>query len=139
MEVTLQSVQKQFTQWRQHKAYRGERIPDHLWELALSLIPHHTQTTIIKTLQLNNGAFRRRLKEAAKSNQLTSQIPHFVELQGVMNPFPSCSSLPCHQIELERPDGCRLRLFSSSEQPINGTEVIHEFLKGNHASGCCAN
>ena len=92
MEQTLQSVQTQFAQWRQTKSYHRERIPEHLWELAISLVGHYPQTQITKTLQLNNGAFRRRLKEATESKQLPAQAPHFVELSGLINRDLSASS-----------------------------------------------
>ena len=128
METTLEGVQAQFAQWREHKIYARERIPERLWESALSLMSEHSQTTVLKTLGLNRGDFLRRWQERG------GKKPHFVEVSGLRNPPPLVSALRCVEVELQRPDGYRLRLISSEGQPMNGQEVIREFLGGSHAS-----
>ena len=139
MEQTLQAVQEQFTLWRQQKPYKRGRIPEELWESALSLISQHTPTEIIKTLQLNGGDFRRRLHGRSAGNAPAAERLEFVELDGLLEPQPSCAGWPCGQIELERPDGYRLRLISSGAEPLNGQAVLREFLQGNHAATCRSN
>lgn len=133
MEPTLESVQEQFAQWREQKTYARQRIPEPLWESALSLLEVHSQTTVLKTLGLNRGDFLRRWKER------TGKKPHFVEVAGLKNPPPLVSGLLCVEMELQRPDGYRLRLVSSERQPMNGQEALREFLGGNHASACRSN
>lgn len=137
MKQTLQAVQKQFTHWRQNKKSQGARLPEELWESALSLIPEYTHTEIIKTLRLSYAEFRQRLHGQSSGQQPVPHMPHFVELPGSRKHPPLLSSsLACSQIEVERPDGYRLRLFSCLEQPLQGQEVIREFLQGKHAADC---
>lgn len=139
MEQTLQAVQEQFTLWRQQKTDKRGRIPEELWESALSLIAQHTQTEIIKTLQLNGGDFRRRLHGTSTGKAPAAERLEFVELEGLLEPQPSYAGWACGQIELERPDGYRLRFIASVSEPLHGQAVLREFLQGNHAATCRSN
>ena len=139
MKQTLQAVQEQFTIWRKNKSYRQEAIPDHLWKAAIALVSRYSKAEIIKTLRLNHGDFCQRLHGQSNTKKLTPPVPQFIELAGLRNPAPAFSALPCQRLELERPDGCRLRLYATETQVLNGQEIIQEFLKGSHASGHSTN
>lgn len=128
MEPTLESVQEQFAQWRAHKSYARERIPERLWELALSLLEEHSQSTILKTLGLDRGDFRRRWQDRS------GNPPPFVEVAELRSPPWQVGDLACLEIEVRRSDGYRLRLVSSERQPLNGQEILREFLGGKDAS-----
>lgn len=59
--VTLESTEASFQQWREERRSRKELIPDHLWQMALSLYPDHNRAEICRRLGLSGGQFKQRI------------------------------------------------------------------------------
>jgi len=59
--ISLESAESAFNQWREQRSSRAERIPDHLWSMALALYPQHKRSAICRELALSIGQFNQRL------------------------------------------------------------------------------
>lgn len=66
-EVTLDSVDICFQQWRSQRGSRTEPIPERLWTMALSLYPQYKSSHICRRLSLSGSQFKQRAKEATGS------------------------------------------------------------------------
>jgi hypothetical protein len=118
--LTLPEVTEHFQQWRNMKQ-PGERIPDHLWREAISLVGTYGVTQITRALHLSSTDFnkRRRLIEAGQRQPDAAGETEFVEI----NPQRTDQTLEptdaAGWLELERPDGLRLRI-----QPTQGADLL---------------
>jgi len=117
--LTLQEVAEHFQQWRNMKQ-PGERIPDHLWREAISLVGANGVTQVTRTLRLSSTDFnkRRRLIKAGQRQPDAEGGTAFVEI----NPKLMDRALEpaaAGWLELERPDGLRLRI-----QPTPGADLL---------------
>jgi hypothetical protein len=107
--LTLEEVAEHFAQWRKRKK-NGERIPEHLWNEALGLLGTYGVSQVTRTLRLSGTDLnKRRGPIGAGPGGKTA----FVEIDpAVMDqtPEPEASAV---WMELERPDGLRLRIRPS--------------------------
>lgn len=60
--ITLESTERSFQQWREQRISRTELIPEHLWQMALSLYPQHNRAKICRRLRLSGGQFKQRIE-----------------------------------------------------------------------------
>ena len=109
--LTLQEVAEHFEQWRRGKQ-KGERIPEQLWQEAVRLVDTHGVSQVSRTLRLGGRDLnkRRGVSTAGQHRQGASGKTTFVEIAPVaagQTPGPKVSAL---WMELERPDGLRLRI-----------------------------
>jgi hypothetical protein len=118
--LTLETVAEHFKQWRSVKQ-PGERIPDHLWREAISLVGASGVTQITRTLRLSGTDFnkRRRRIEAGQRPREAAGETAFVEIYPQRMDHPQEQASPAGWLELERPDGMRLRI-----QPTQGAELL---------------
>jgi hypothetical protein len=128
MEAAIQS----FKDWRSSRE-KMCRIPDRLWKIAAKLSPRYPISTICRNLGLNWGALKKgidhlSLSLSAHANHTVKpqKQPSFVELKlKNQKQTPSLllnQSAPPHcAIELTRPDGTVMKIFSSSsdDTPLN--------------------
>lgn len=90
----VQAVREQFRRWRQARK-KGTRIPEELWQAAVSLSRRHSYYEISRALGLDYVDVRRRAERtAASKREGKSARAAFVELQ-----MPGTSSV----------EECRLR------------------------------
>jgi hypothetical protein len=77
----LETVLKQFERWRAHKQ-DGERIPQHLWQAAISLYPNYSMNKIARSLRLDSGDLRDRIQLTDGKNRRSKsqEIPQFMPL-----------------------------------------------------------
>ena len=76
----LEEVVKAFESWRATRLNKNEPIPDRLWVMVKTLIPHYKKVHIQKALRLSGGQFNKRcLQQDGVINE------GFVE--GVFEPF----------------------------------------------------
>lgn len=61
--ISLESVEASFHQWRSQRSSRTELIPEHLWNMALQLYPQHKRSKICQQLGLSGGQFKQRLDD----------------------------------------------------------------------------
>ena len=59
--ISIESVEASFHQWRSQRSSRAELIPEHLWNMALALYPQYNRSKICHRLGLNGGQFKQRL------------------------------------------------------------------------------
>ena len=116
-QITLESVQQQFIDWRAHRSSTKEPIPDRLWEAAVRLCDDYTVSQVSRALRLSFTKLRKRLPD----NQLAKEKSvRFMQLE-VGSP---CSGK--WQMECIRADGGRLRLSATGALPFLG-ELLQRF------------
>ena len=97
----LEQTRRRIAQWREGRRYRGAAMPAALWSAAVALARRHGLYSTARTLRIDYGSLKKRLKGAARR----SSSGAFVEL-------PAVAPLglgPC-VIELEAPEGVRMRI-----------------------------
>jgi hypothetical protein len=119
-----------FKDWRSSRK-KMCRIPDRLWEIAASLSPRYPISTICENLGLNWGTLKKKIGHLSLSANTNRPVkpqkqPSFVELKlNGQEQDPSLllnqSTSPHCTIELTRPDGTVMKIFSSSsdDTPLN--------------------
>jgi hypothetical protein len=128
MEAAIQA----FKDWRSSRE-KMCRIPGRLWKVAAKLSPQYPVSTICRNLGLNWGALKKKIDHlslslSAHANHAVKppKQPSFVELK--LNSQEQAPSLLLNQsapphcaIELTRPDGTVMKIFSSSsdDTPLN--------------------
>ena len=107
----LKDVRQQFESWRESRASKRDRIPDHLWQAAVKLCREHSVYQVSKSLGLCSADLKKRIPE---------DTPKFMEIA-----FPAFSGQ--WQIECHRADGSVLRMSGSGQTPEIQT-VLKSFL-----------
>ena len=126
-EHQLTHVANRFDEWRQTRTTRTEPIPQHLWEQAIALTTMFPITRVATRLRVSGGELKKRCAahHAARSTPAATAVLGFVEV-----PAAPLWHLPTSgiEIELQRPDGTRLRMYASEPQlPLLG--VVRAFLE----------
>ena len=116
-QLTLESVQQQFNDWRASRSSKRERIPPGLWQAAMRLCDVHTVSHVSRSLRLSFTGLRKCLagNHLAKENSV-----QFLRLE-VDSP---CSGQ--WQMECVRADGGRLHLSATGTLPSLG-EMLQGF------------
>jgi len=111
-EEALTHLTHHFAQWRQSRRTPRGRIPQWLWAHAVALTATFSITRVAKQLGLTPQALKRRRDALNGTPAPTSlpQTPHFVE---VATGWHS----PTTEVEIQRPDGTRLRITYSDAAP----------------------
>jgi len=112
--LTLEEVAEHFEQWRRSKK-RGQRIPERLWDEAVNLVGTYGVSEITRILRLSGTDFnkRRGIVGPGKRRRGSAAKTAFVEIDRagvdqVLKPEATGTWM-----ELERPDGLRLRIGPS--------------------------
>jgi hypothetical protein len=112
--LTLDEVANHIAQWRSHKQ-NGERIPQRLWDEALGLISPHGISRVSRALRLSYTELNKRLRrsEAEQDPADPGAQRAFVEIdRALVDQAVEPVGAPLW-MELERPDGVRLRIRPS--------------------------
>jgi hypothetical protein len=111
-EEALNHLTHQFAQWRQSRTTPRGRIPKALWAQAVTLTQVLPCTRVAKHLGLTPQALKRRRDTRPHPSALTSSSlpPHFVEVAPAWR-------TPTTEVEVQRPDGTRLRITYSEAAP----------------------
>jgi hypothetical protein len=126
VEGHLQEVAEQFAQWRQSRANpRGSRIPESLWAEALTLAEVLPPTRVARSLKLKPHALKRRRGDHGRPpvSPRPSPSPAFVEVTAAPRPMGTT------EVDIQRPDGARLRIRYSEAVPAALAAVVHTFLE----------
>ena len=112
--LTLEAVAKHFAHWRRKKT-NGERIPEELWNHALTLLETYGISQVSRTLRLSYTELdkRRKISEAGRSRQGSGDDTAFVEIDRALVDQAAEPADGAVWMELERPDGLRLRIRPS--------------------------
>lgn len=60
-DLTLESVEEAFAQWREQRSNRSEPIPKKLWEMVLKIYPKYKRTVICRRLRLSGRQLKQHL------------------------------------------------------------------------------
>jgi hypothetical protein len=152
LDMDMEAAIQAFKDWRANRK-KISRIPAHLWEIAanLSIHCHYPINLICKNLGLNWGTLKKKIDQLSANvnhpvkpqNHQYKSDPSFIELklnhQG-QSPIPysfllnqSTHSSPCNHsprcaIELTKPDGTVMKIFASTDAPVNPLEFFKTFL-----------
>ena len=120
----LDQLSGQFEHWRQNRSHPRERIPEHLWDQAVALTSTLSPSRVAKHLRLGVSDLKQQI--ANRQGQTTmSSVSGFVEVPLPPAPFQGMGSL---EVELQRPDGARLRIHSpDASLPL--AAIVHCFLE----------
>ena len=126
-EHQLTQVADRFDHWRQTRTTPAEPIPQYLWEQAIALTATVPITRVATRLRVSGGELKKRCAayHAAHAVPAPSAAFGFVEV-----PAAPAWALPTSgiEIELQRPDGARLRIAAQEPQLLL-TAVVRTFLE----------
>ena len=126
-KLSLEEVSRHVEQWRSGKK-RGERIPQRIWEEALALVGTYGISRVSRTLRLSYTELekRRRRIAAAQPRQGPAEASAFVEIDTALLEQAAGAEATAAWLELERPDGLRLRVRPSHRREL--LAVVERFL-----------
>src|SRR5262249_54037329 len=126
-EQQLTHGANRFGEWRQTRTTPTEPIPQHLWEQAIALTTIFPITRVATRLRVSGGEMKKRCAahHAPRATPAATAVPAVAE--GPTAPiWPLATS--GIEIELQRPDGTRLRMHVPEPQlPLLG--VVRAFLE----------
>jgi hypothetical protein len=111
-EEALTHLTHQFAQWRQSRMTSRGRIPQPLWAQAVTLAQVLPCARVAKQLGLTPQALKRR-RDATRSALAPTPPPPFPPFVEVSPAWRS----PTAEVEVQRPDGTRLRITYSDTSP----------------------
>ncbi len=122
---TLEETIQAFFEWRKTRHIRS-KIPNYLWNAAISLLGKHSINHICKTLHLSHSDLKKRFQVAKTDLSSPSRPrPAFVELN-VTQPLPPKGSV----IEMENPAGFKMRMQIQGEASSLLLELGKLFMEG---------
>jgi len=119
--LTLETAAEHFAQWRSNKK-KGERIPEKLWGEAIDLVDRYGVSQVTRTLRLGGADLNKRRGIVSTGRRRRSQGTKaaFVEVEpAVVERAVESSTSAAAWMELERPDGFRLRI-----RPTDGADLL---------------
>lgn len=122
MPLSLEQVQQRFESWRQRRKKRT-RIPQTLWQAAVSLSEEYSINHLSKTLRVNYTALKKKVVTVQTSKKETSGISSspFIEL-----PVPA-APLTESTIEMIKSDGSVMRIQVTGVPGLNWVELSKAF------------
>jgi hypothetical protein len=124
----LDQLAGQFEHWRQTRSHPAERIPQRLWDQAAALARVLPYSRVAQHVRVSPSDLKKHMATQHDSRSATSPTPPpFIEVP----PAPTwCPATQAMEIELERPDGARLRLrCPESTAPV--AVLVRAFLEGS--------
>jgi hypothetical protein len=110
-EEALTHLTHHFARWRQSRTTSRGRIPQPLWAQAVTLARVLPCARVAKHLGLTPQALKRRRDATGSALAPTPPpSPHFVEVAAAWR-------TPTAEVEVQRPDGTRLRITYSDPSP----------------------
>ena len=134
--LTLEAVAEHFAQWRSGKK-KGERIPESLWHEAVELVDAYGVSEVSRVLRLGGRDLNKRRGVSGSGQRRRWRAAGrtaFVEVERGSSTVPDSSlASSALWVELERPDGVRLRIHGDRSLDLPG--LIGRFLE---APACCS-
>ena len=131
--LTLKAVAEHFKQWRSVKK-KGERIPDHLWSKAVGLVGAYGISQVTRTLRLSGTDLnkRRGIIGTGQRRRDPGGGKTFVEIDRTLVDQAMGPEATAVWMELERPDGQRLRIQSTQGVDMLALAVVGYLLLEAH-------
>jgi len=124
----IDEVKILFDNWRKTRKTQRVRIPENLWQEAINLLDRYSAFEIIKELHLNNTNFRERIqKQKAKKKSKVKESKSFIQLH--LDDKNINSQLSSINFQLEKPDGCKLKMELQSISKNEIHEILQIFMK----------
>jgi hypothetical protein len=108
---SLDDLAAAFGQWRSNKRHVRERVPDDLWERALSATRIHGTGAVARATKLEH---QRLVERAPKASTTPPVVPAFSRIS-LTAPLAG----PCPIVEVETPTGLKLRFFAQTPETLN--------------------
>jgi hypothetical protein len=123
----LDQLAGQFAHWRRTRSHPAERIPQRLWDQAAALARGVPYSRVAQHVRVAPSALKKHMATQHDSRSVASSTPPlFVEVP----PTPLPPVTQAMDIELERPDGARLRV-RCPESPSPVVALVRAFLEGS--------
>ncbi len=124
--LTLEEVAEHFERWRRNKK-KGDRIPQPLWDEAIGMVEPHGVSRVTRTLRLSATDLnkRRGIVGTRQRRQAAVAEAAFVQIEQTPIAAPDTEA---QWMELERPDGMRLRIRPS--QGVDMLALLERFMGG---------
>jgi len=126
IDEALSQLAGRFEHWRRSRTSRQERIPEALWAEAVALTQTLPVGRVARRCRLSPADLKARC-HPHRPTLSTTPGPAFVEL-----PVAGMCSAPSDElmwVELERPDGARMRLrYHHTPPPL--AQLVSAFLEG---------
>ena len=120
----LDQLAGQFEHWRRTRSHPSERIPQRLWKQAAALARVLPYSRVAQHVRVSPSDLKKHMATPHASKPATS--PRFVEVPPTPAWPPATQGM---EMELERPDGARLRL-RCPESTSSVTALVQAFLEG---------
>jgi len=122
MPLSLEQVRQRFESWRRRRKKRT-RIPQTLWQAAVSLSEEYSINHLSKTLSVNYTALKKKVINAKTAKKETSGVSSspFMEL-----PVPAVP-LTESTIEMTKSDGSVMRIQIKGVTGLNWVELSKAF------------
>ena len=127
-EPALADLAEQFEQWRRTRATAQERIPPTLWDQAVMLTTVLPCSQVAKRLRLSPSDLKKQCLARQGSVVAEATLPHSGFIEVTTPTFGTAAVASATLIEVERPDGARLRLHYRTAPPPLGT-LLRAFLE----------
>lgn len=124
----LDQLAGQFEHWRQNRSHPCERIPQTLWDQAAALATELPYSRVANHLRLSPSDLKKQMRAPQQpSSQAPAPALSFVEVP----PAPEHTMTRAGtEIELQRADGARLRLYSG-ESTLPLAALVRAFLEAS--------
>ena len=127
LSPALESARARFKSWRTSKD-RGHRIPDELWDLAISLVGEFTAYRVAKSLGLDFSALKKRLEKRSSSRSPSKKpdatTPAFREHSASSTLAPLQSV-----VEIESASGTKIRVQLSGADSSALANFLRDLLR----------
>ena len=132
-EPALADLAEQFAQWRRTRATAQERIPQALWDQAVVLTTVLPCSQVAKRLRLSPTDLKKQCLARQGSLVAATASPHPGFIEVTAHGVGAAAAPSPTLIEVERPDGARLRLQYPDAPPL--ATVLRAFLE---VGSCCS-
>lgn len=120
---TFSEVQSKFAAWRKNK--QNKRIPEELWDAAITLSPEYSVHKISRGLSLSHAELKKRIASAEMSPAYSSNLSHsFVEIDIPQMHFTECI------IEMEHRTGNKMRMHLKGVVDLDLQSFTESFWSG---------
>lgn len=122
--LSLNDVKQKFEHWRKTRVRQRDRIPEELWQAAITVFrsKNHTMNKIAKTLRLNQADLKRRIQHDFEIIE-TSTPPAFIEVKCDPNPVSISECI----VEMEDIKGSKMKMHFRGKTDFDLLELGRSF------------